>query len=352
MVLREMKHVADIFPPPSLFFLPPPPLLPLVLYLRFSIMQLNGIGSYNHGSMRGAQKVAEEYGVSIKTIRDIWTRYSWAKATMHLWTRQEMASYTRHRTSHGHLGGIKPTAAYMQQQQQQQQNLLATDQAAMQHGKISRSSSSGSTTGTPEFWSVLTAAAGSAAAPVVFPQVPPVAAQMPAGQAQMASQGPFQGVSKDSGNRQGEDASGARLIPVVNSGQQQQQFRGNKLQEMILHTQGVLSSLLQMQKVENDNKMKLLQSIHQGSQIKLQPAQGQSSFQQHAPHQKEQQTQQQTSQQLQTPLAMAACTPEAAAMWLSAARAALQPLDRPLPIMTSIPPTCVHNVTAPEARRG
>lgn len=44
----------------------------------------------------GANKsteVANEYGVSPKTIRDVWNRKTWVKVTRPLWCPQEVASY-------------------------------------------------------------------------------------------------------------------------------------------------------------------------------------------------------------------------------------------------------------------
>ncbi len=40
-----------------------------------------------------SNEVAEQYGVNSKTIRDIWNRATWVKATRHAWTVEEEADY-------------------------------------------------------------------------------------------------------------------------------------------------------------------------------------------------------------------------------------------------------------------
>ena len=41
------------------------------------------------GSMIKCKSIAPKYGVSAKTIRDIWRGRTWIEATRHLWTREE-----------------------------------------------------------------------------------------------------------------------------------------------------------------------------------------------------------------------------------------------------------------------
>ena len=41
-------------------------------------------------SLKGASvALAKKYGVTPRTIRDIWNRHSWSYATQHLWTYEE-----------------------------------------------------------------------------------------------------------------------------------------------------------------------------------------------------------------------------------------------------------------------
>mmetsp|Transcript_27624 Transcript_27624/g.55552 ORF Transcript_27624/g.55552 Transcript_27624/m.55552 type:complete len:248 (+) Transcript_27624:198-941(+) len=56
-----------------------------------------------YGSMAEAARIGTMHGVSPKTIRDIWNRKSWVKATRKLWTAEEASSFVprRHRRSSG-----------------------------------------------------------------------------------------------------------------------------------------------------------------------------------------------------------------------------------------------------------
>mmetsp|Transcript_23177 Transcript_23177/g.75414 ORF Transcript_23177/g.75414 Transcript_23177/m.75414 type:complete len:325 (+) Transcript_23177:184-1158(+) len=51
---------------------------------------LNKDGSMRRGSMLHCKSVAPKYGVTPKTIRDVWSGRSWAEATKHLWTPEEV----------------------------------------------------------------------------------------------------------------------------------------------------------------------------------------------------------------------------------------------------------------------
>jgi len=46
-------------------------------------------GTLRRGSMLHCKAVAPKYGVTPKTIRDVWSGRSWAEATRHLWTDEE-----------------------------------------------------------------------------------------------------------------------------------------------------------------------------------------------------------------------------------------------------------------------
>jgi hypothetical protein len=47
-------------------------------------------GTLRRGSMLHCKAVAPKYGVTPKTIRDVWSGRSWAEATRHLWTEEEI----------------------------------------------------------------------------------------------------------------------------------------------------------------------------------------------------------------------------------------------------------------------
>jgi hypothetical protein len=47
-------------------------------------------GQLRRGSMLHCKAIAPKYGVTPKTIRDVWSGRSWAKTTRHLWTDEEM----------------------------------------------------------------------------------------------------------------------------------------------------------------------------------------------------------------------------------------------------------------------
>ena len=51
-----------------------------------------------------SREVAEQYGVNSKTIRDIWNRATWVKATRPSWTPEEEEEYLQSRCLEG--GGI------------------------------------------------------------------------------------------------------------------------------------------------------------------------------------------------------------------------------------------------------
>jgi hypothetical protein len=66
-----------------------------------------------YGSMAEATRIGELHGVSPKTIRDIWNRKSWVKATRPFWTPAEEAAFVprRHRRSGGAPpSGVEPKA--------------------------------------------------------------------------------------------------------------------------------------------------------------------------------------------------------------------------------------------------
>jgi len=46
-------------------------------------------GTLRRGSMLHCKTIAPKYGVTPKTIRDVWSGRSWAEATRHLWTDEE-----------------------------------------------------------------------------------------------------------------------------------------------------------------------------------------------------------------------------------------------------------------------
>ena len=46
-------------------------------------------GQLRRGSMLHCKAIAPKYGVTPKTIRDVWSGRSWAKTTRHLWTEEE-----------------------------------------------------------------------------------------------------------------------------------------------------------------------------------------------------------------------------------------------------------------------
>lgn len=56
-------------------------------------------GSSHATSSCISNEVAEQYGVNSKTIRDIWNRATWVKATRPLWTEEEEALYVRAETN-------------------------------------------------------------------------------------------------------------------------------------------------------------------------------------------------------------------------------------------------------------
>ena len=45
--------------------------------------------------MSRSNEVAEQYGVNSKTIRDIWNRATWVKATRGCWTAEEDEDYNQ-----------------------------------------------------------------------------------------------------------------------------------------------------------------------------------------------------------------------------------------------------------------
>jgi len=47
-------------------------------------------GQLRRGSMLHCKSIAPKYGVTPKTIRDVWSGRSWAKTTRHLWTDEEI----------------------------------------------------------------------------------------------------------------------------------------------------------------------------------------------------------------------------------------------------------------------
>ncbi|EKX31636.1 hypothetical protein GUITHDRAFT_122181 [Guillardia theta CCMP2712] len=51
-------------------------------------------GNLRRGSMLHCKAVAPRYGVTPKTIRDVWSGRSWAEATRHLWTEDEVMRRT------------------------------------------------------------------------------------------------------------------------------------------------------------------------------------------------------------------------------------------------------------------
>ena len=53
-----------------------------------------GINTQATSSCR-SNEVAEQYGVNSKTIRDIWNRATWVKATRPAWTAEEEADYVQ-----------------------------------------------------------------------------------------------------------------------------------------------------------------------------------------------------------------------------------------------------------------
>lgn len=58
-----------------------------------------------YGSMAEAARIGAMHGVSPKTIRDIWNRKSWVKATRKLWTTEEAASFIPRRHRRNSNGG-------------------------------------------------------------------------------------------------------------------------------------------------------------------------------------------------------------------------------------------------------
>ncbi len=60
------------------------------------IYRKRAIGPNSHAtSSCRSNEVAEQYGVNSKTIRDIWNRATWVKATRHAWTVEEDADYVQ-----------------------------------------------------------------------------------------------------------------------------------------------------------------------------------------------------------------------------------------------------------------
>ena len=55
--------------------------------------------SFRRGSMLTCKKIAPKYGVSPKTIRDIWRGRTWLHATEHLWTEKEREQLLRRGTT-------------------------------------------------------------------------------------------------------------------------------------------------------------------------------------------------------------------------------------------------------------
>ena len=66
-----------------------------------------------YGSMSLAAKLARMYDVSPKTIRDIWNRKSWVKATRSLWTEKEQKEHVprRHRSREERRANARQLAA-------------------------------------------------------------------------------------------------------------------------------------------------------------------------------------------------------------------------------------------------
>jgi hypothetical protein len=58
-------------------------------------------GSLRRGSMLHCKTIAPLYGVTPKTIRDVWSGRSWIEATRHLWTEQERERWGASREEDG-----------------------------------------------------------------------------------------------------------------------------------------------------------------------------------------------------------------------------------------------------------
>ena len=56
--------------------------------------QLKSPGKRRHGALKHCAAIAPEFGVSAKTVREIWNRRSWARATRKEWTKEEIATGT------------------------------------------------------------------------------------------------------------------------------------------------------------------------------------------------------------------------------------------------------------------
>eukprot|EP00286_Rhodomonas_abbreviata_P009303 CAMPEP_0181325966 /NCGR_PEP_ID=MMETSP1101-20121128/21226_1 /TAXON_ID=46948 /ORGANISM="Rhodomonas abbreviata, Strain Caron Lab Isolate" /LENGTH=250 /DNA_ID=CAMNT_0023434347 /DNA_START=9 /DNA_END=761 /DNA_ORIENTATION=+ len=50
-------------------------------------------GLLRRGSMLHCKTIAPKYGVTAKTIRDVWSGRSWVDSTRHLWTKEEEAKF-------------------------------------------------------------------------------------------------------------------------------------------------------------------------------------------------------------------------------------------------------------------
>jgi hypothetical protein len=60
------------------------------IYARRPVSHKRG-RMFRKGSMNECKKLGPKYGVTAKTIRDIWYGRTWQAATRHLWTNEEVA---------------------------------------------------------------------------------------------------------------------------------------------------------------------------------------------------------------------------------------------------------------------
>jgi hypothetical protein len=69
------------------------------------VIGTSGVGaSAKATSSCRSNEVAEQYGVNSKTIRDIWNRATWVKATRPSWTQEEEAEYASTQASNSGSG--------------------------------------------------------------------------------------------------------------------------------------------------------------------------------------------------------------------------------------------------------
>lgn len=86
------------------------------------------------GSMVQCKTIAPKYGVSAKTIRDIWRGRTWILATKHLWSEEEIAERgDGEDTPRPTNGTVKAEAAEKQQPDRTSKNISASNYGQVLH---------------------------------------------------------------------------------------------------------------------------------------------------------------------------------------------------------------------------